>query len=172
MGLLHKKFVQTYSNLCSFPPIAMCAITGIFTVQPSGQEPALVQQQLAAMTHRGPDGSGTWHNSRLYLGHNRLSVLDTSAAAHQPFVYGKYVLVFNGAIYNYIELKQTLQAKGYTFTTQGDTEVIPAVLDAWGIEGLHQLDGMFAFALYNTETETLLIARDRLGEKPLYYFAQ
>ena len=126
---------------------------------------------MDALHHRGPDGEGKWANEEgtLCLGHKRLAILDTSNAAAQPLHYLHYTLVFNGEIYNYIELKETLQKHGYSFTTHSDTEVIPAAYDCWGKECLHQFDGMFAFALYDDNNKELWIARDRFGEKPLYY---
>ena len=126
---------------------------------------------MDALQHRGPDGEGLWtnENNKVCLGHRRLAIIDTSDAAAQPFHYLHYIVVFNGEIYNYIELKETLQKHGYSFTTQSDTEVIPAAFDLWGKECLHHFDGMFAFALYNNREKELWIARDRFGEKPLYY---
>ncbi len=126
---------------------------------------------MNALQHRGPDGEGLWtnENNTVCLGHRRLAIIDTSDAAAQPFHYLHYTLVFNGEIYNYIELKETLQKHGYTFTTHSDSEVIPAAFDCWGKECLHHFDGMFAFALYNNRDKELWIARDRFGEKPLYY---
>jgi len=126
-----------------------------------------------ALRHRGPDGEGFWHNEEqtVQFAHRRLSIVDLSAAADQPFHYKQYTLVFNGEIYNYIELKQELQSKGYHFNTTGDTEIVPAAYDYWGKDCLHHFDGMFVFALYDANTQQVFIARDRFGEKPLYYHA-
>ncbi len=126
-----------------------------------------------AIAHRGPDGEGFWINQEtgIGLGHRRLSIIDLSAAAAQPMHYLHYSVVFNGEIYNYRELKEVLVQKGYYFNTQSDTEVIMAAFDCWGPACLQQFDGMFAFALWNNKDQQLLIARDRFGEKPLYYHA-
>ena len=121
------------------------------------------------MIHRGPDAFGEWTDRRVYLGHQRLSILDLSEAAAQPFLGGdRYVLVFNGEIYNYIELRQELERDGHEFRTESDTEVLLHVLAAWGVNGLRRLDGMFAGALYDRETAEHLVFRDPLGQKPLY----
>ena len=123
------------------------------------------------LAHRGPAGEGFWRNDENTVGfaHRRLCILDLSADANQPFHYLHYTLIFNGEIYNYIELKEELIKSGYQFTTTTDTEIIPAAYDCWGEDCLHHFDGMFAFALYDNKEKTLFIARDRFGEKPLYY---
>ncbi|MDA0654535.1 MAG: asparagine synthase (glutamine-hydrolyzing), partial [Proteobacteria bacterium] len=121
------------------------------------------------MVHRGPDGFGEWTDRHVYLGHQRLSILDLTDAAAQPFLGGdRYVLAFNGEIYNYIELRQELEREGRTFHTDSDTEVLLHVLAAWGVNGLRRLDGMFAGALHDRETGEHLLFRDPLGQKPLY----
>ncbi|MFP5039645.1 asparagine synthase (glutamine-hydrolyzing) [Parasediminibacterium sp. JCM 36343] len=151
----------------------MCGIAGILSPYPSLVQPKKVQAMADALQHRGPDGEGFWANEEntICLGHRRLAIIDTSNAAAQPFNYLHYTLVFNGEIYNYIEIKQTLHQHGYSFTTLSDSEVIPAAFDHWGKDCLHHFDGMFAFALYDANTKELWIARDRFGEKPLYYHA-
>ncbi len=125
-----------------------------------------------SLRHRGPEQEGFWINKEATVGfaHRRLCIIDLSPGASQPFHYLHYTLVFNGEIYNYIELKKELQQAGYTFTTTSDTEVIPAAYDHWGENCLQHLDGMFAFALYDARQHQLFIARDRFGEKPLYYY--
>lgn len=156
----------------------MCGINGIFQPQPKGSEarPELnhhirVMNQL--IKHRGPDDDGVWleANNILGLGHTRLSIIDLSAHAHQPFLddYGN-VLVFNGEIYNYIELKQHLKSD-WVFKTQSDTEVILAAYHKYGVECVKYFEGMFAFAIWDTGQQTLFIARDRVGIKPVYYYA-
>lgn len=148
----------------------MCGIAGFWGA--GGRDPA---RQLEAMTsaiaHRGPDGQATWLGDRVGLGHARLAIIDL-ATGDQPMwdAQRRTVIVFNGEIYNYRELREQLCAEGFRFNTRSDTEVIPAAIAAWGIErGLRRLRGMFAFALYDTEADTLLVARDRVGIKPLYY---
>src|SRR5688572_10454816 len=124
-----------------------------------------------AIAHRGPDGLGYWLGSDVALGHARLAIIDLDSGV-QPMwdAPGQKVIVFNGEIYNYRELREQLEAKGFTFRTHSDTETIGAAIAAWGIDGgLQRLRGMFAFALYDTAKRTLLLARDRVGIKPLYY---
>ena len=124
-----------------------------------------------ALQHRGPQSEGFWIDDEQTVGfaHRRLCILDLSHLANQPLHYLHYTIIFNGEIYNYIEIKDQLAKKGYQFTTTTDTEVIPAAYDCWGEDCLHHFDGMFAFALYNKKQKNLFIARDRWGEKPLYY---
>ena len=132
------------------------------------------QAMSQTLTHRGPDGAGKWSDEegRMFLLHRRLSIIDPTPASDQPILYGNYVLVFNGEIYNYRELKAELVQKGYGFFSTGDGEVIPAAYDCWGMDFLHRLDGMFAFALYHIKSKKLILARDRFGEKPLYFHAR
>jgi asparagine synthase (glutamine-hydrolysing) len=148
----------------------MCGIAGIFG--PSFLAPF----PLSALRHRGPDAEGQWRDSanQIWLGHRRLSILDLTPAGHQPMncLEGRYQVVFNGEIYNFLELKKELQSRGYTFRTQSDTEVIPAAYDCWGIDCLHRFNGMWAFALWNNQIQELILSRDRFGKKPLYYCTQ
>ncbi len=152
----------------------MCGIAGIIS-----PHTALVQQQTlstmaAALQHRGPESEGFWINDNNNVGfaHRRLSIIDLHSRADQPLHYLHYTIIFNGEIYNYVELKDDLRAKGYSFTTDSDTEVIPAAFDCWGIRCLHRFDGMFAFALWDEKQQQVILARDRFGEKPLYYYAE
>jgi asparagine synthase (glutamine-hydrolysing) len=148
----------------------MCGIAGI--ISSSGTDIERLKKITRAMVHRGPDGEGFWmsNDGHIALGHRRLAILDTSLAAAQPMHFAeKFVIVHNGEIYNYVELREILQKKGYHFTTQSDTEIILAAYDCWQEGCLQYFDGMFAFAIYNRHTQTLFAARDRLGEKPFYY---
>lgn len=122
------------------------------------------------MAHRGPDAHSDYVQGRVALGHRRLSIIDLSDAANQPFAdyTGRYRIVFNGEIYNFREIKALLS--DYPFNTNGDTEVLLAAYIKWGVDSLSHLKGMFAFAIWDTMTEELFIARDRMGVKPLYYF--
>lgn len=122
------------------------------------------------IAHRGPDAEGVWEHNFCVLGHRRLSIIDTSAAGNQPFhlIEKGLTVVFNGEIYNYLELRKELEST-HTFTTQTDTEVILAAYSKWGIDCVAHFFGMFAFALWDEKQSQLLIARDRLGVKPLYY---
>ena len=148
----------------------MCGIAGIFhlgTAKPV--DPARVAAMCEAIAHRGPDGAGVWHAPGVALGHRRLSIIDL-AGSPQPMASadGRAMLVFNGEIYNYRELRAELAAGGATFRTDGDSEVILAAWQKWGEDCLPRLHGMFAFAIYDVERRTLLLARDRLGVKPLF----
>jgi asparagine synthase (glutamine-hydrolysing) len=133
--------------------------------------------RIDLVSHRGPDGRG-WQvfdtvAGPLVMGHRRLSIIDLSNAALQPMQYadGRYWLVFNGEIYNYLELRKTLEASGYFFHTQSDSEVLLAAYARWGEAALARFIGMFAFVIWDRDRESLFIARDRFGIKPLYYFA-
>ena len=125
-----------------------------------------------ALRHRGPDGEGTFESrdGRIQLGHRRLAILDTTPAGAQPMRLGdRYALVFNGEIYNYIELRQVLEDSGHEFRSRTDTEVLLVALATWGEQALERLDGMFAFAFFDEEEGRLFCARDRFGEKPFFY---
>ena len=127
----------------------------------------------AAQHHRGPDDDGVFTEGPAALGHVRLSILDLSPAGHQPmFLRDRYAFVFNGEIYNYIELREELTQNGYSFHTGTDTEVALAALDFWGKEALTRFNGFWAFALYDRKEEKILLSRDRYGVKPLYYTRQ
>lgn len=148
----------------------MCGIAGIISVEQNDNTGRRLQKMTHALAHRGPDGEGHWQKGAAALGHRRLAIIDISPAAAQPMHYAnRYSIVHNGEIYNYLELKETLQKKGYAFTSQSDTEVILAAYDCWQQQCLQQLDGMFAFAIWDEQTQTLFAARDRFGEKPFYY---
>jgi asparagine synthase (glutamine-hydrolysing) len=150
----------------------MCGIAGFISHKPIVEAKQALQKMTDSIAHRGPDGQGHYFNDNLNigLGHRRLSIIDLSHEADQPMHYlDKYVLVFNGEIYNYLELKEDLTKQGYTFKTQSDTEVLIALYDKHGIKCLDLLDGMFAFVLYNKQTQDVFCARDRFGEKPFYF---
>ena len=150
----------------------MCGIAGIISTDPNIVTKARLQLMTDSLQHRGPDGQGYWINDAncAGLGHRRLSIIDLSTAAAQPMHYaGRYTITYNGEIYNYIELKETLLKKGYTFSSTCDTEVILAAYACYGEECLQQFDGMFAFAIWDDTNKTLFCARDRFGEKPFYY---
>ncbi|MFA7595371.1 MAG: XrtA/PEP-CTERM system amidotransferase [Novosphingobium sp.] len=148
----------------------MCGIAGIFHCgTPKPVDPHRVERMCDAMVHRGPDGSGVWTAPGVGLGHRRLSIIDL-AGSPQPMrsADGRAVIVFNGEIYNYRELRRELAESGAQFHTDGDTEVILAAWQRWGVDCLQHLHGMFAFALYDLGARTLFLARDRLGVKPLF----
>lgn len=150
----------------------MCGITGIFNTRYEGDWGNRVAQMNAALAHRGPDDSGIHAAPGIALGHRRLSIIDLSAAGHQPMVYegGRYTLVYNGELYNYRELKAEMS--GVVFQTATDSEVILAAYARWKENCLQKFNGMFAFAIWDNHDKTLFIARDRLGIKPLYYWFQ
>ena len=151
----------------------MCGIAGLFHLTtPKPVDPSRVERMCDAMVHRGPDGAGVWTAPGVGLGHRRLSIIDL-AGSPQPMhaADGRAVIVFNGEIYNYRELRTELAARGAVFRTDGDTEVILAAWQQWGPACLARLNGMFAFALYDVGQRTLFLARDRLGVKPLHYAA-
>ncbi|MBF0414783.1 MAG: asparagine synthase (glutamine-hydrolyzing) [Magnetococcales bacterium] len=150
----------------------MCGIVGIASFSSE-----LNRSWLAigrdAMTHRGPDDAGEWwsDDGRVGLAQRRLSIIDLSSAGHQPMhdASGMLSIVFNGEIYNFVNLRDDLAAKGYSFQSHSDTEVILAAYREWGTQCLLRFNGMFAFALYDARKQTVFLARDRAGEKPLFY---
>ena len=149
----------------------MCGITGCYQ-QAEGQ--ALVKVMSDRIAHRGPDAAGMWSHEddrvSVHFGHRRLSIIDLTAEANQPFAKDGLTLVYNGELYNYKELRAELAGRGVRFTTKSDTEVVLEAWRAWGPEALRRFRGMFAFALADTITGELTLARDPLGIKPLYYF--
>ena len=151
----------------------MCGLTGFFSPTGLVENAAEVARRMAdAIIHRGPDDSGVWVDEAagVALAHRRLSILDLSPAGHQPMASngGRYVIVFNGEIYNHLELREALS--GMAWRGHSDTETLLAAIEAWGIEAtLKKCVGMFALALWDCETRSLTLARDRMGEKPLYY---
>ena len=147
----------------------MCGITGIrsFSIDPEA-----VRDSLACLVHRGPDDEGMWCGDGVALGQRRLSILDLSQASHQPMCTpdGRYVMVYNGEVYNYTDIRRELEARGRQFHTSGDCEVVLASLETWGVEAaVRRFIGMFAIALWDDAEKRLLLVRDRLGVKPLYY---
>jgi asparagine synthase (glutamine-hydrolysing) len=156
----------------------MCGITGIFTTQSlrADELTRSVQRMAEQIAHRGPDDAGTWvqADAGIALGFRRLSILDLSAHGHQPMVStsGRFVMVFNGEVYNYLELRRELEQAGCRFRGHSDTETVLAAFERWGVAvTVPRLVGMFAIALWDRELRTLTLVRDRLGKKPLYVFA-
>ena len=150
----------------------MCGLVGICSTSRIDERSWLAVGR-DAMAHRGPDDAGEWwsQNGCVGLAHRRLSIIDLSAAGHQPMsdAAGTLTIVFNGEIYNFADLRLELEAKGATFRSHSDTEVILAAYREWGTECISRLNGMFVFALYDAEQQVVLLARDRAGEKPLFY---
>ena len=150
----------------------MCGIAGIIKFR-GGVQLSQLKSMTDAIVYRGPDGEGHWINaaSTVGFGHRRLSIIDLGEGGHQPMHYqDRYSITFNGEIYNYIELKKELQAKGYAFRSESDTEVLLALYTEYGEELLEHLDGMFSFAIWDEKEQVLFCARDRFGEKPFFYF--
>ena len=165
----------------------MCGIAGIIQSNPSLYNKQHLKRMTDALAHRGPDGEGLWQNEsgNVLLGHRRLSIIDLSDAGnqpmHSPFIpypspllgegeNSRYTIIHNGEIYNYIELREDLKKKGYTFHSQTDTEIILAAYDCWQDECVDYFDGMFAFAIWDATKKELFAARDRFGEKPFFYY--
>ncbi len=147
----------------------MCGLCGELRFDGRAPEAAVLDRMLPALRRRGPDDEGRWQQGAVALGHRRLSIIDLSDRSHQPMRDEALVLVFNGAIYNYRELRRDLQARGHRFVSQGDTEVILKAYREWGEDCPRHLHGMFAFALWDGERRRLFCARDRFGIKPFYY---
>jgi asparagine synthase (glutamine-hydrolysing) len=148
----------------------MCGITGIIgngSIVDIGE----LKKMNDVLEHRGPDGSGLWHEHDFSIGfaHRRLAIIDLNSNANQPMHFDNLVITFNGEIYNYLELRTLLISEGYQFATNSDTEVILAMYKKYGIDCIKYLDGMFAFGIYDKSTKITYLVRDRFGEKPLYY---
>ena len=154
----------------------MCGIAGVWSAgQPSDLAP-IASLMSSSLEHRGPDDCGVWVDTAapIALSHRRLSIMDVSSAGHQPMASqcGRYVIVFNGEIYNHERIRTSLSDRdpAYSWRGHSDTETLLASISCWGMEKtLQQIEGMFAFALWDTREKALYLARDRMGEKPLYY---
>jgi len=148
----------------------MCGIVGLKTV---GKNVSLIKNMKDAVKHRGPDGNDIFLDGNVALGHTRLAILDLSKAGSQPMTSfdGNETIVFNGEIYNYLEIKRELKSKGYKFISDTDTEVILNSYKEWGFECLKKFNGMFAFCIYDKKRQILFLARDRIGIKPLYFYS-
>src|SRR5947207_11993814 len=136
-------------------------------------DPIEVSRWTDLLAHRGPGGSGTWFSGDRAgaLGHRRLAIIDPGEGGRQPMEYadGRYVIVYNGEVYNFLELRRELEARGSIFRTESDTEVILAAWQAWGEDMLLRFNGMWALAIFDTKSNDLFVARDRFGIKPLLY---
>ena len=151
----------------------MCGIVGVLHTDSRPPSAQVLRAMTDLIAHRGPDGEGHYIDGPVALGHRRLAIIDLSDAARQPMVTrdGRYVLTYNGEIYNFSELKAQLTARGRIFHSTGDSEVLLYAFAEWGVSALYRLNGMFAFAIWDRAKRTLFLARDRFGVKPLYYTA-
>ncbi|QWG25032.1 asparagine synthase (glutamine-hydrolyzing) [Bradyrhizobium sediminis] len=151
----------------------MCGIAGIVNIRGKRTEPADIERLTNLVAHRGPDGAGHWFSADydVALGHRRLAIIDPGAGGYQPMLSddGRHVIVFNGEIYNFLELRRELEGSGTIFRTQSDTEVILAAWRMWQEGMLSRFNGMWALAIFDTRTKDLFLARDRFGIKPLLY---
>jgi asparagine synthase (glutamine-hydrolysing) len=153
----------------------MCGISGkLYFNRDRVVDPEVIRRMSAALTHRGPDGEGVYVNGPVGLGHRRLAIIDLSEDARQPMANedGTVMITFNGEIYNFTELRKELDEKGHIFRSRSDTEVIIHLYEEMGPECVKRLRGMFAFAIWDENKQRLLLARDRAGEKPLYYYKE
>lgn len=148
----------------------MCGVVGFLNMDEAPAAVRIVERMTRAVAHRGPDGSGTWVDGPLALGHRRLAIIDLSAAAAQPMrsADGRLVISYNGEIYNFRELRAELQARGRTFRSASDTEVMLEAFAEWGVTAIERFNGMFAFAIWDRAKRRLMLARDRFGIKPMY----
>ncbi|MBM2820459.1 MAG: asnB [Candidatus Berkelbacteria bacterium] len=150
----------------------MCGIVGIIKFDKKPVDKNILQELTDTLSHRGPDDEGIFIDNTIGLGHRRLSIIDLSPLGHQPMFYNNnnLAIVFNGEIYNYLEIKNDLEKSGYKFKSESDTEVILAAYKKWGEKCLERFNGMWAFILFDKKRNQIFIARDRLGVKPVYYY--
>lgn len=152
----------------------MCGIAGIVNFDRAPVSPVKLRNMTDVIAHRGPDGEGHWMEDGVGLGHRRLAILDLSPAGHQPMISAdhRFVLTYNGEVYNYQELRLELESIGYWFRSKTDSEVVLYALAEWGTDALQRFNGMFAFGFWDRKEKSLLLGRDRYGIKPLYYTCQ
>ena len=152
----------------------MCGVTGLISLSGNPVSNELLKRMSDTLENRGPDGNGLYLDKNVGLAHQRLSIIDLSLNANQPMQSqdGRYVISYNGEVYNYRELKKELESLGINFKSSSDTEVVLQALIKWGKDALLKFNGMFALALYDKKRKTILLARDRFGIKPLYYSKQ
>ena len=147
----------------------MCGICGELRFDNTKISDVRKSKMLDSISDRGPDHTGIYQDKNLFLGHQRLSVIDTSNKSNQPMEDEDFIIVFNGVIFNYQNLRTKLKAEGYKFISSGDTEVILKCYRHYGEDLVHHLDGVFSFSIFNKNSGQLFCARDRLGIKPFYY---
>ena len=149
----------------------MCGIAGVFHGNGFPASVVMIKKMTDAIEHRGPDGEGCFVDGSVGLGHRRLSIIDLTDGGHQPMVSveGRYLITYNGEVYNFNEIRAELQARGHRFRSRSDTEVVLNAFVEWGVDALNRFNGMFALALWDRQEQALVLARDRYGIKPLYY---
>lgn len=149
----------------------MCGIAGVIDFNKNPVDRESIRLMTDSISHRGPDGEGQWVEDYVGIGHRRLSIIDTTKAGHQPMISrdGRYILTYNGEVYNFKELRKELISKGYQFFSQTDSEVVMYSFVEWGNRCFEKFNGMFALGIWDRYTKTLTLARDRYGIKPLYY---
>lgn len=152
----------------------MCGVTGIVNLNGEPVSIAILRKMTDSIAHRGPDGEGQWVDGNVGLGHRRLAIIDLTPAGHQPMISSnqRFVLSYNGEVYNFQELRTELLKAGYQFSSHTDSEVVLNAFTAWGVKALNRFNGMFAFAIFDRHERKLVLARDRYGIKPLYYSFQ
>ena len=153
----------------------MCGIAGIISSNQIYLNSTVLKSMADSLAHRGPDGEGFWINKKKNIGlaHRRLAIIDLTPTGAQPMHYAqRYSIVYNGEIYNYIELRKELKKAGYHFVSNSDTEVILAAYDCYKEKCVQYFEGMFAFSIWDESEQTLFAARDRFGEKPFYYYCE
>lgn len=150
----------------------MCGITGYYKSEDRLLSKDSLIEATNSIRHRGPDDAGYYEDENVGLGHRRLSIIDLSSAGHQPMTSanGRYIIAYNGEIYNYLQLKQELQSNGFQFRSQSDTEVVVNGFEYWGSAIFEKLNGIFAISIWDQAEKKLILARDRMGVKPLYYW--
>ena len=149
----------------------MCGIVGILNLSGAPTDINILKKMTDKIIHRGPDGEGHWIEDYIAMGHRRLSIIDPTSAGHQPMISNdkRFIISYNGEVYNYIKLRDDLKKKGYRFNSNTDTEVVLNAFAEWGEESVKRFNGMFAFAIWDRFQKTLFLIRDRYGIKPLYY---
>ena len=152
----------------------MCGIVGICNIDRSSVPRRVLKNMTDALSHRGPDGEGFWYNCHVGFGHRRLAVLDLTGHGQQPMQTddGRYIITYNGEVYNFQTIRVELEAKGHTFRSRTDTEVVLKAYQEWGSACVKRFNGLFAFSVWDTFESKLFLARDRYGIKPLYYYHQ
>ena len=150
----------------------MCGIFCIIKSKISKNNVKKYDEVLSKLRHRGPDNSSSWSSDRIYLGHTRLSIVGVGENSNQPYQFDNLLLVYNGEIFNYLELRDQLKQEGYTFQTESDTEVVIKYYHKYGVEAFSKFNGMWTIVIYDTKSDVTVVCRDRFGQKPLFFSAE